>query len=130
MKRVSKKQANLIAEHGPKRKEWLLEHPVCAVCGGAATDVHEILAGAHRQNAFKEPCCWLRLCRICHDFVQGSSILYQLALKVLSDPSNFNLKKVMQIWGRTPQAITSGEILSEVCRLIENRINGGLGWNA
>lgn len=98
-----------------RRRDYVVQGP-CAVCGGAATDCHEILAGANRQAAWVEPACWLRVCRPCHDAVQGRTVEYQLALKLLNDPHHFDLQAFCKAWGRAPSAI-DGASLIEFIRL-------------
>lgn len=114
MRSRSSKQAELYRAWKPVRLDFLWERPVCCECGGAACDVHEILAGSNRQRAFTERCCWLRVCRECHDKIQGVSIVYQLALKLLSDPDGFDLVKFHEVWGRPATAITPAEVLDAV----------------
>lgn len=118
MKRRSSKQAALYREWTPIRLDWLWANPVCCRCGGAACDVHEILAGSHRMNAFVERCCWLRVCRLCHDVLQGTPIVEQMALKLLTDPEGYDLGRTLEVWGRAPTAITPGEVLDEVRKLL------------
>lgn len=58
-----------------------------------------------RAISVKHPACWLRLCRECHDWVQGTEYEYQLALKLRSDPENFDLDKFCQVWQRPRTAV-------------------------
>jgi len=118
MKKRSSKWAAVCLEWNPKRRAFLEEHLYCAECGGCATDCHEILAGAHRNKAFVERACWLRLCRRCHNKLQGTDLIYQLALKLLSDPSGFDLVKFHEVWGRPTTAITPAEVLEQIKRTL------------
>lgn len=77
----------------------------CAVCGGLAHDVHEIIAGANRQAAIKEPACWLRVCRTCHNVIQGLEVEYQLAVKLVSEPETFSLPTFCKAWRRAESAV-------------------------
>lgn len=121
MRRVSKRTLAAYAEHGPARKQFLTECPECAECGGQACDVHEILAGADRHKAFKERCCWLALCRRCHDELQGTDKIRQLALKLLQDPGHFDLISFHRIWCRPVTAITAAEVLEALRQVLYDR---------
>lgn len=87
----------------------------CVVCGGAATDCHEILAGSHRHKAFVEPACWLAVCRLCHDQIQGSPVPRQLAYKLLYDPFHFDMAAFEAAWGR---AVEWSDVVSNLHQLL------------
>ncbi len=93
-----------------ERREFVLSGD-CALCGGRPTDCHEILAGAIRHKSYHERACWLRVCRLCHDIVQGAPMPWQLALKLLNDPKGFDLVKFCEAWGREPGAVTEKDVL-------------------
>ena len=113
MKRRSSKTKELADKFRYRRREFVLGG-TCAGCGGRPVDCHEILAGSHRHNAYGERACWLRLCRPCHESLQGTSYVSQLALKLLNDPSGFDLLKFHEAWGRPETAITPAEVLEAV----------------
>ena len=117
MRRRSNKTAAIYREWVPVRVAFVESGP-CCLCGGTAHDCHEILAGSHRTAAFKERCCWLRTCRLCHPDLQGTPIVCQLGLKLLSDPEGYDLGRTLEVWGRAPTAITPGEVLDEVRQLL------------
>lgn len=121
MKSRGTKTAALYRTWTPIRQAWLREEPTCCLCGGPACDVHELLAGAHRLRAFVERCCWLRVCRSCHDLLQHMPKHDQLALKLVTDPQNFDLLRFHEAWGRPPTAITAAEVLSAVRELLIRR---------
>jgi hypothetical protein len=102
------------------RKVYVLRGP-CALCGGIATDCHEIAAGASRRAAFTEHAAWLRVCRECHDTVQGASIPWQLALKLLNDPEYFDLRRFCEVWGRADTAIEAGTVLHHLQDILKSR---------
>lgn len=93
----------------------------CAVCGGVPHDVHEMLAGANRKAAVAEPACWLRVCRPCHDRIQGTAVDYQLAFKLLADPQNFNLDAFCTAWGRAPGAVILPYLVANVRQILIER---------
>ena len=86
----------------------------CFSCGGAGSDVHEMARGCHRSVAVRERCCWLLLCRPCHEEMDDYSIwplTRQLALKLISDPIYFSPERFNEIRGRAPGAITLSEVV-------------------
>lgn len=107
-------------EWAARRKDFVVRGP-CCMCGGLAHDVHEILAGANRQAAFVERATWLRVCRTCHDRIQGRSVGYQLALKLLSDPQGWDLSAFCRAWNRAETAVDTGIVLSHVQQLLIER---------
>lgn len=102
------------------RRNYVVQGP-CARCGGLAHDLHEILAGPHRTRSMCEPACLLRLCRQCHDEIQGADKEYQLALKLLADTQDFNLSKFCEVWGRAPCAIDAAGILAHLKHILIDR---------
>jgi hypothetical protein len=116
LKRRSAKTAGIYKQWVPRRTDWLFEGG-CCLCGGAGQDVHEIIGGtAYRMKAFVEPCCWLRVCREHHDQLQYMAKVDQLALKLLTDPQNFDLDRFHSVWGKPTTAITPAEVLYAVRR--------------
>lgn len=103
-----------------QRRDFLVGGP-CAVCGGPAHDVHEIIAGANRTAAVAERACWLRVCRPCHDAIQGAGVEYQLALKLVSDPGGFDLAAFCRAWRRPETAVDLRNLLRQVQFELINR---------
>lgn len=107
-----------------EKREWasrradFLVRGSCAVCGFPPHDVHEILAGANRQAAFKERATWLRVCRPCHDAIQGVGVSYQLAMKFISDPAGFNIPAFCKAWNRPVSAVDTEDVLKYVRTLL------------
>ncbi len=102
----------------PSRHEFLLDHMYCMVCGSYACDVHEMARGCHRSVAVKHRCCWLSLCRQCHEEMDDYAVwplTRQLAVKLLKDPEYFDLLKFNSIRGRAPGAITLAEVVAHLC---------------
>ena len=103
-----------------QRRDFVVSHP-CCVCGGLATDCHEILAGANRHASVKERACWLAVCRPCHDEIQGTEPEYQLAYKLLSDPEGFSLLKFCEAWRRPFTAVSAALLVSYVQTILLER---------
>ena len=120
MRSRSKKTAAIYRQWAAPRREFV-ESGYCCLCGGSAVDCHEILAGAHRMRAFVERCCWLRTCRLCHDKLQTTPTIRQLALKLLSDPECFDLALFHVVWSRPTTAITPAEVLESLRQLLIER---------
>ena len=96
----------------------------CQVCNKRPpVDLHEIARGVHRRRGVKERCTWLCVCRRCHDELGDYSIwpiTRQLAVKMLSDPAFFDLKKFNELRDRSPEAITLGDVTKHL-QLIERK---------
>lgn len=52
--------------------DWDVE--MCFICGGKATDMHEIYCGAKRQVSMKNGFC-VPLCRGCHNYITNNEQL-------------------------------------------------------
>jgi hypothetical protein len=117
MRRVSPKRQRRNAACRDLRDEYRAEFPRCQWCGERATDLHEIARGASRNAALSERCCWLHLCRACHEIVGGLPVVAQLAIKWLADPIGYDRRKVNEIRGRAPEAISEGDVDEWVRRL-------------
>lgn len=100
-----------------RRADYLVGGP-CAVSGQVPHDVHEILAGANRQAAWKEPACWLRVTREAHGTIQGIEVEAQLAFKLLNDPLNFDLDAFCRAWNRPRTAADDSKILNHVRNIL------------
>lgn len=81
----SKKKDRVVRATSPARKQYLATH-ACALCGGMASDVHEIARGPSRDLAYTDADGWLAVCRTCHetlgDYTQWP-VPKQIALKML-----------------------------------------------
>lgn len=78
-----------------------------------ATDLHEIARGIHREEATKHPEAWLLLCLWCHEEMGDYSrwpLARQLALKLVADPTRFDLAKINEIRGRAEGAIDLADV--------------------
>jgi hypothetical protein len=106
---TSVKTRRLIQAAEQERREYAIEAGLCQCCRRKpVVDIHEIARGSHRQKAFVERCCWLALCRKCHELMDDYSrwpIAKQLVLKALFDADHFDRRRVNEIRGRAPEAI-------------------------
>ena len=122
LRRVSKKTAAENRKIAPLRKAYKAEFHMCMRClRRLSEDVHEIAKGSHRAKAKMLPSCWLSLCRECHcsmDDYRIWPVSKQLALKLVSDPTNFDLEEVNRVRGRADTAITLGDVAQHL-RVIE-----------
>lgn len=101
-----------------KRRRDYLASGRCAVSGKIPHDLHEILAGANRQAAWKEPACWLRVTRDAHDTIQGIEVEAQLAFKLLNDPLYFDLDAFCKAWSRPRTAVDESKIIHHVRNIL------------
>jgi hypothetical protein len=92
------------------RETYRARFTQCMMCGEPGTDVHEMARGPFRSHALDEPCAWLKLCRACHEEIDGLPVLLQLAIKFLSDPRNFDVRRLNKIRRRAENAITPHEV--------------------
>ena len=116
MRRVSKKRAREIRQAKPGRDQFAEEFGRCMICGKrSGLETHEIARGSHRRAAYGRRCCWLRLCRDCHDAC-GRYALWpverQLALKLLRDSEHYDLEAFNAVRPRDIHAITQSEVNS------------------
>lgn len=112
---VSKKRRRLNAKVSPARKAYLKEMWTCAVLPwNQASEVHEIAAGSDREKALQEPATWLAVCRIGHDIVQNESKAKQLARKLLSDPTRFDLEKFNAVYTGREKPLTLAKIVEHL----------------
>jgi len=97
-----------------QRNAYKAEFLMCQLCcKRQATDVHEIARGSHREAAFAEPATWLTLCRYCHQEMGDYSVwplTRQLALKLVVDPTRFDLVIFNRVRGRADTAIELADI--------------------
>jgi len=101
------------------RLQYKLTHP-CALCGDFAADVHEIAAGSSRRAAFKSRCCWLSLCRSCHNKITDDpywTIPRQVVLKYWQDPDGVDVPRLLDILGLASTALEMNEIVREGCQM-------------
>lgn len=123
------------------RSEWSQDFDFCFACGrsnrigygddpGGALwwlETHEIAGGPSRQKSLREPATWLRVCSDCHRGPRGLHhkgvwpVVRQLALKRLYDPQYYNRRRVNELRGRAPEAITEREVSAY--------LKGGDAWN-
>lgn len=114
MRYQSKKQRDLYDSARQSRRNYLLCHPVCAVCRETwASEVHEVTNGPSRMKGFVEPAAWLSVCTRCNQDVLTDKnawpLARQLACKMVRDPANYNLRAVCEILDRE---IEQGEVES------------------
>lgn len=96
MKPVSDKTKAEDRELAPARRDYVLTRP-CVLCGGMATDCHEIASGNHnRHYAKKYPRFWLACCRRCHELIQHEPKARQYARKLLSEPRLFMVEALCE----------------------------------
>jgi hypothetical protein len=63
LNKISDRQRGKLKEYSVVRKEYMMLHPFCEVCGQPATDIHhKAKRGANLCN--KDT--FLAICRICH----------------------------------------------------------------
>lgn len=98
-----------------KRDAFGVNHPHCWICGGMASDTHEIARGVNRAKALKYVSCWLRLCHHCHmTNIHGTGFWARLdvqyALKLIQDGQHYNRVQLNEIRGRAPDAISELEV--------------------
>ena len=109
-------------EIAPDRSNYLFAYHLCANCGKAASDLHEIARGAHREQAIAYPQSWLSVCRKCHDGpIGGMSIADQLALKFFQSPELYDRCIVNAIRGRAVNAVDELEVLKAVAEVARER---------
>ena len=114
LRRVSKKTAAENRRIAPLRAAYKAEFVMCMCCRKrVATDVHEIARGSSRHIAKLHPCCWLCLCRSCHDSMGDYNlwpITRQLALKIVRDAGRFDLDEFCLVRDRAEGSITLDDI--------------------
>lgn len=102
------------------RQNFVVQGPCCK-CGGLPTELHEILPGKYRKKAMQSRACVLRVCRQCHDEIQGADMAYQLALKLLSDPKGFSIVDFCNVWGRPWTAVINEDIVIHLRDILIDR---------
>lgn len=103
-----------------ERVDFREAFPYCWVCGGFATDIHEMACGPARKRAYKDRRSWMRLCRTCHvPWVQHWPVEKQLAYKAWFDPAYYDRVAVNHLRGRADNAIDSKEV-SHWARLLQS----------
>lgn len=106
IKRESKKhrEQRLKLKQSGERDEY--RKGCCQFCGAdRKCEVHEIVTRAKSEQSIEERCCWLRLCRDCHKFLQGQSVDFQCAVKAVVDPEYWNRERINQLRARSDNAI-------------------------
>ncbi len=48
------------------RRQWLMQHPACALCALPAEEVHHVQPRCEAQNRTLDPTNLMSLCRHCH----------------------------------------------------------------
>lgn len=106
----------------PMLAEYRRLFPQCQYCGWRkARDIHEILAGGLRRVARLHRSCVLHLCRLCHEALQGSPRVRQLAVKFEADALGFDLLEVNRLSGRAATDVTMAEIDAEIEKARQSR---------
>lgn len=94
-------------------------HCFCLPCQEPGTDVHEIARGSFRGKSIEEPAAWIKTCRHHHDReFNGMPIATQLALKLLSDPENYDREAINRLRRRAPNAVSERDVAVEVSRIV------------
>lgn len=107
-----------------ERKEWKHEQPEkCCFClkpeRYIKLEVHEIERRSAAPNNWGHRCNYLLLCRRCHsEEFDTMPHKTQLAVKLIQDPSNFDLKEWLAIRPRPSSYVTMEEVMKEVEELI------------
>lgn len=112
----SKKRAKLMREVSQDRLDFVAEFGRCCVCGSIEDlHVHEIASGPAREAALSERCAWLPACDYCNGEVLTDhskwSIEKQLARKALIDPEHYDRRRVNELRGRAPEAISEIDVI-------------------
>ena len=112
---ISDKRAKLLRETTSDRKRYKDGVWLCEACSKRqAVDTHEIVRRSTNSESLRQECCWLALCRKCHDEMGDYSvwpITRQLACKLLATPDSFDLRLVNELRGRDEQAIEMAEVV-------------------
>lgn len=108
---IKKKLPNKNLAVEKERAAFRVEFPYCWVCGGFASDIHEMACGPARRQAYKDRRLWMRLCRTCHvPWVQHWPVAKQLAYKAWFDPAHYDRVVVNNLRGRADNAIDTKEV--------------------
>ena len=102
------------------RRAWAARHPHCQFCGDTVRlHTHHIAGAAGRSD---EPCNWLRVCQLCHDAIHANRIQLAtvLACKLLSDPEEFDLCRVLRLKGTVFSVDIFLSVANEVSRRLAN----------
>jgi ABC-type sulfate transport system substrate-binding protein len=87
----------------------------CVLCGGNASECHEITGGRHnRHYTKKHPRFWLAVCAGCHKIVQDEPKARQYARKLLAEPRVFDVGALRE---RTP-FVDAADVLREIANLL------------
>lgn len=70
----------------------------CPVTGQPAIECHEIVGGGDRHKTKKDPAFWLAVSRDGHEEIQYWPKSKQLAVKLLADPTRFDLARFNEIY--------------------------------
>lgn len=106
------------------RTDWGKQHDACWFCGWPRSgmregrfrlETHEMLGGPLRHKSILEPACWVRGCNVCHPDVQGTPLVFQLAVKKLNDPEHYDRLKVTLMKNpNAPEFVTEAEVDTQV----------------
>lgn len=99
--------------------DFLQEMRGCAVCGSLQFAVHHIFAGKYRERALLVRAAWLPACWACNSDALEDKAQWpyerQLALKLICDPSYFDLAEINRLVGikddpHPPQRFTLADV--------------------
>lgn len=119
MKRVSPKRAKINHDASGERNAYKALFPWCQYpgCDRQAVETHEISRGPSRSKSLGVRAALLNLCRPHHDEIHRSpSVVRDLAMKRIADPEGYDRRRVNELRGRQPDAITEAEVLEWVDR--------------
>jgi hypothetical protein len=97
-----------------KRSKWKASHKCCMICGWSDNlpwphpgwlprlEAHEIIGGGLRDLSLKTLALQLVVCQYCHQEViptmrHRDGVAYQLAIKLLRDPTHFSLSEANKV---------------------------------
>lgn len=127
LKPMSERRAKLCREAAPEREGFREEmNHQCCICGSAwetadyfprLLEVHEMIGGGMRAATYGDRRSWLLVCRCHHEELQDrgrSPYVKQFALKLKTDPENFDLAWLHLVGGWAEGFITLRDIEMEV----------------
>lgn len=104
-------------------EEFALTFGYCFVCQcegrlsrKSVLHVHHIVRGSYRQHGAKDhAAAWIRTCDRCHDTrLDGGDVTWQLAVKALCDPENYDRVQVNRMRHRADDAISEHDVVLEM----------------
>ena len=78
---------------------------------------HELVGGAMRKKALREPATYTRLCNTCHAHLPP--LVELLALKKIMDPEHYSREKILDLRHEAHTAITEAQVTRAVKRILK-----------